>query len=206
MSSQFNYTLLSTAYLPPIDYFRAIKSSSHWRLERHESYTKQSYRNRSFIYSANGPLALHIPIVREPKSASKLIPLQEIDYSYNWQINHWRALVSAYNSTPFFLYYKDELHHFYTTHYPTLFEFNTKLLELLLSLLGFSTTIIMSDSYLKEGNFLDFRNSIHPKRGSPLDIEQREYHQHFKHKMGFKKNLSIVDLLFNEGSSAPLYL
>ena len=207
--------IISTAYLPPIDYFRVIKRFPEWEIEQFENYQKQSYRSRCHIYSANGLLPLIIPVDR---SFSLSLPVREIriDNSKPWQKQHWRAIVSAYNSTPYFEYFKDELEPFYTKRFTFLFDFNTELLRQLMDMLGIRQEIKFTSGFLHEygGNSdplcYDFRNSIHPKR--ILSQNQKElistsaghsghnsYHQLFSEKFGFIDGLSIIDLIFNEG-------
>ena len=205
--SNINNIILSCAYLPPIDYFRAIKNSKQWKVEQWENYQKQSYRSRCHIYSANGLLPLYIPIERDRGLS---IPIREIkiDNSKEWQIHHWRALVSAYRSSPFFDYYKDDLYIFYTNKYEYLFEYNIALLSCILELIGFPEHIEFTLNYKVETELCDYRNEIHPKKVSPFVSENKKgkYHQVFAHKHGYISNLSIVDLLFNEGPQSYDYI
>lgn len=198
--SNFKNIVLSCAYLPPIDYFRAIKRSEQWKLEQCENYQKQSYRSRCHIFSANGLLPLYIPIERD-KGLS--IPIREIkiDNSKEWQVQHWRALVSAYNSSAFFDYYKDDFAPFYGNKYNFLFDYNFALLSLTLELIGFSEGIVLTQNYETTIRGSDYRDQIHPKKQSPFESENKKskYHQVFALKHGYISNLSIVDLLFNEG-------
>ncbi len=202
--------IVSTAYLPPIDYFRVIRRFPHWEIEQFENYQKQSYRSRCHIYSANGLLPLIIPVDR---SCSLSIPVKEIriDNTKTWQKQHWRAIVSAYNSTPYFEYFKDELEPFYTKRFTFLFDFNTELLRKLMDMLGIRQEIKFTSGfrhdYGGEGGELlcyDFRNAIHPKRISRKSDSR--YHQIFSEKFGFIDDLSIIDLLFNEGSESSSYI
>ena len=212
-----DYALLSTAYLPPVDYFRVMRTHGGFVIESHENYQKQSYRNRCCIYSANGVMPLVIPIVRS--GGKQLITEVRIDYTKEWQKQHWGAIYSAYKSTPFFDYYQNDIYPFYSSvKEESLFELNNKLFSIILDILNFSSTINCTSDY-KEESPNDFRNSIHPKRESPItpnsrlsvnitdtDRNPHKYHQLFSHKYGFAANLSIIDLLFNEGPDSILYL
>ena len=211
--SDCNCTLLSTAYLPPIDYFRVMSTSGRWLLERHENYQKQSYRNRCHIYSASGLLKLHIPVLRSGEKGKQPITDVKIDYSTEWQKRHWRAICSAYKSSPFFDYYQDDLYPFFSQRVEKLFDFNLELLQVLLNLLGLPPKIGFTAEYagreesLENASLYDFRNIIHPKKASPLSRRKNgRYHQVFAHKYGFIDNLSVIDLLFNQGPEAILYL
>lgn len=207
MKSNFSESLLSTAYLPPVEYMSVIYRSDIVEIEQCENYQKQSYRSRCHIYSANGPLPLIIPVER---SGTHSIPVKDIriDYSRRWQQQHWRAIVSAYRMSPFFEYYEDDFAPFYTKEEPFLFDFNTKLTELLLSLTGIRKSISFTEIYRKETGtgVTDFRELIHPKRESLTEMKNGQYHQVFAHKSGFIPNLSSLDLLFNEGPDSISYL
>ena len=100
--------LLSTAYFPPIQYFTKFLLYKNILIEQYDHYGKQSYRNRCEIYGANGPLTLSVP-VNKKHNQKILVRDVDIDYSLNWQKVHWKAIESAYNRSPFFLYYKDRL-------------------------------------------------------------------------------------------------
>ena len=103
--------LLSTAYLPPVEYFAAIAKYGGALLEACENYQKQSYRNRCTILTANGTMNLNIPVARGGDNFTHNLPITqiEIDYSENWPVRHLRALEAAYMNSPFFVYYKDEI-------------------------------------------------------------------------------------------------
>lgn len=205
--NKINKALLSTAYLPPIDYFRVVAMADKWEIEQCEKYQKQSYRSRCHILSANGPLSLSIPVDR---SGGHSVPIKSIkvDNSVNWQKTHWGALVSAYQSSPFFEYYKEDFRPFYEKRADSLFEFNTALTKLILESLGLPSDILFTESFTVECVADDFRFSIHPKLKSPFEEDNKKgrYHQVFAHKFDFKENLSIVDLLFNEGPESLRYL
>lgn len=207
MKSNFSESLLSTAYLPPVEYMSVIYRSDKVEIEQCENYQKQSYRSRCHIYSANGPLPLIIPVER---AGTHSVPVKDIriDYSRKWQQQHWRAIVSAYRMSPFFEYYEDDFAPFFTKEEPFLFDFNTKLTELLLSLTGIRKNLSFTGFFEKEPGrgVSDFRESIHPKRVSLPEMKNGQYHQVFAHKSGFIPNLSSLDLLFNEGPDSISYL
>ncbi len=195
---------LSTAYLPPVAYIKVIAGKSVTFIEKFENYQKQSYRNRCYIYSANGPLPLIIPIVRGGDSRS--ISQVRIDYSKEWQKQHWRAIFSAYNTSPFFNYYKDDIYPFYCSREPYLLDFNASILNAILELIGLDARPEFTSLYRETIDGVDLRDMIHPKREDESKNKYGQYHQVFAHKYGFLKNLSIIDLLFNEGPNAITYL
>lgn len=203
--------LLSTAYFPPIDYFVAMAASSEAVVEGCENYQKQSYRNRCSIFASDGILNLTIPVVKVPPHTS--IREMKIDYFYPWLLQHKRAIISAYRNSPFFEYYQDDIFAILDAKETFLFDLNMKLTELLCSLCGFKANISISNDYCPKGqtseDVLDLRGEIHPKRESPIFTPEKNlkpYYQVFSDKWGFKSNLSILDLLFNEGPNAISFL
>ena len=198
--------LLSTAYLAPIEYYIQMCSHSRVIIEAHCHYIKQTYRNRCIIASATGCQTLSIPIV---KPDSLKCPTKDIRIAEhgNWRHLHWNAIVSAYNSTPFFEYYQDDFRPFYEKPAGFLFDFNEKLRELICSLLDISPVVSYSTEYdfSPQPEVLDLREAIHPKKKSVISFF-RPYYQVFEAKYGFLANLSIIDLLFNMGPEAAVWL
>ncbi|MDL2223703.1 WbqC family protein [Bacteroidales bacterium OttesenSCG-928-M06] len=197
---------LTTAYLAPVEYYILLNSSSEIIIEKQDNYIKQTYRNRCIIAGANGLQTLSIPIVKpdNPKCLTK--DIQIADHG-NWRHLHWNAIVSAYNSTPFFEYYADDFYPFYEKKIKYLFDFNEQLRELICLLLDVSPNIAYSTEYTTDltPGALDLRERIHPKKEAYLTYF-KPYYQVFDNKYGFYPNLSIVDLLFNMGPESILWL
>ncbi len=196
--------LFSTAYLPPISYFIEIADSNKSWIEAHENFNKQSYRNRCQIMTANGVETLTIPVESNngKKQAIKEVKIAQHD---KWQVNHWRALQSSYNSSPFFEYYADDFRWFYEKKWHFLWDYNWELLTLITNLIGLENSIEKTSSYKENWDeTLDFRNIIHPKK--EIVIQSTPYYQVFREKHGFQSDLSIVDLLFNMGNESILIL
>ncbi|NDV69429.1 WbqC family protein [Dysgonomonas sp. 25] len=203
---------LSTAYLAPVQYYtKFVEDDASIYIEAKENYVKQSYRNRCNIVSANGVIPLSIPV--EHASGAK-IPIRDIRIAShgNWQHMHWNAIVSAYNSTPFFEYYQDDFAPFYHQKYSFLFDFNEELRQLICRLAGLDDAMIRYTGDYKTDfvvNELDLRNSIHPKKDwaqSDSLFSPRKYYQVFAQRFGFIPNMSIIDLLFNMGNESLLVL
>ena len=197
--------LLSTAYLPPIEYMALIAHSKNVIIEKEESYPKQTYRTRCRIMTANGILNLTIPVQKPNGNNTKTKDIIVLNNDW-WFINHWRAICSAYSGSPFFLYYKDDIEPFFTGKDDSLIILNTKLLNVLKELIGLDYDINYSDSFIiPDNNNFDFRYSISPKNESnPVIFEH--YTQVFSNKFSFTPNLSILDLLFNLGPETKGYL
>jgi len=197
---------LSTAYLAPTEYYVALAKADAVFLEHCESYEKQSYRNRCYIAGANGKIALSIPV--EKSSGDKMLTRDiRISEHNDWQIQHWRSIESAYNSTPFFEYYKDEFLPFYEKSWDYLWDFNLEIQVKVLELLDLQPEIKLTDEYKTNlgDDCLDFRTSIHPKKEN-IQINHAPYYQVFDQRFGFLPNLSIIDLLFNMGNEAQLII
>lgn len=202
-----NQVILSTAYLPPLQYFSKLVKYNTILIEAHENFIKQTYRNRCNIYGANGMLALTVPVKKiDTKTNIKDLI---IDYDTNWRKLHWKSIESAYRSSPFFEFYADYFQPFYDKKYQFLIDFNHDLIETIADQLEIDLNIKYTDEYIHHENidFDDFREKIHPKKKiKDPAIIQNEYFQVFSEKHGFIPNLSIIDLLFNTGPEALNYL
>ncbi|MCX7986354.1 MAG: WbqC family protein [Bacteroidales bacterium] len=200
--------LLSTAYHAPIQYYSKLFRYKQVYIEQWENYQKQSYRNRCHILSANGVLALTVPIVH---TGSKMcIRDVKIDNSKRWKAMHLRAIESAYRSSPFYIYYYDEFEKIYQKPSVFLWDMNQAFLELTLQLLNIQPSIQLTNNYHEiEGPYDDFSQNIHPKAKFSLpdhSFKNKPYFQVFENKFGFVENLSILDLLFNTGPEAINWL
>ena len=197
--------LLSSFYFAPVGYYAALLAAHSVQIEICENYQKQSYRNRCVILGANGPMPLSIPVekLETLKCPTKDIRIAEHG---NWRHLHWNAIISAYNSTPFFDYYRDELEPFYQKQYTFLLDFNEALRELICRWLAIETPIAQTTGYIETlpPDTVDLRDAFHSKK-TPA-YETPSYYQVFSDKFGFVPNLSIIDLLFNMGNEARLVL
>jgi hypothetical protein len=194
--------LLSTAYLPPIQYISKFLMDDHILIEHHENFQKQSYRNRCYIYGANGRQCLVVPV---KKRHGEKMPINEveIDFTENWRKNHLKAIESAYRLSPFYEYYADAIEAFYADKVPLLVLWNHQLLKAILNFLGIVASFGFTEDYNHiPDSFADFRQTIHPKdRLNQHDnsFKTVPYLQVFGDRFGFIPNLSIIDLLFSEG-------
>jgi hypothetical protein len=199
--------ILSTSYLGPVRYFSKFLLHPEIAIEQWENYQKQSYRNRCYIYGANGMQCLVIPVC---KQSDTKMPIRDviIDYSKSWQKIHWKSIESAYRLSPYFEFFEDEFIRFYEKGYQKrfLFDLNTELTEVLLSTLKIPVKLLFTSGYEKllTGQ-ADYRESINPKKRllkpDPY-FEGQPYPQVFESRYGFLANLSVIDLLFNEGGHA----
>lgn len=198
--------VLATSYFGPVQYFTKFLLPGEVYLEKHENFTKQTFRNRCVIYGANGLLSLTIPVKRGSFHKVKISEL-EIEYKCNWQDNHWRSIESAYRSTPYFQFYEDEIRPIFQLKTRFLLDLNSNILNVMLGLLQIDREFIFTRSYCKSGFSQDYREALNPKKmGSDPIFHPAEYPQVFQPKFGFQSNLSILDLLFNTGPDATVIL
>ncbi|MDR3652410.1 MAG: WbqC family protein [Paludibacter sp.] len=197
---------LTSAYLAPVEYYSAMAQAKTVYLEHCDYYVKQTYRNRCHIAAANGAMVLSIPV---EKSGNEKVLTRDVRISghNDWQIHHWRSIVSAYNSSPFFEYFKDDLLPFFEKKWTFLWDFNSEIQLKMLELLELQIKIKYTEIYKAkwEDDVLDLRESIHPKKENRAgDI--KSYYQVFEQRFGFQPNLSIIDLLFNMGNESQLII
>lgn len=202
--------ILPSAAWPNLHYFYYVLNADVVLIEQFDHYGKQSYRNRYEILSANGKLDLSIPVKKNvPKEFTKDI---QISYSENWQAKHWRALTSAYKNSPYFEFFEDDIKIFYETQVEFLLNYNLQQLKTVFKLLKFKKEIALTNSFEKNmSNFEDLRETIHPKIDFRIDTRAKQtleipYYQTFQEKFPFSANLSILDLLFNQGLESLAYL
>lgn len=202
MHKIINEILIDLHYFPCIDYFTLINSCDELILEAEEHYVKQSYRNRTYILTSNKIDRLTVPIVHKDKK----LPIEQlrIDYKQKWQDRHWRAIKTAYARAPFFEYYGYLFENLIFTSHEYLWQLNKEILTLCLKILNIEIKIRQTDKYIhdynsEKGGLLDLRSKILPNRNSGI-IHAKPYNQLFAST--FIKNLSVLDLLFNEGPNA----
>jgi WbqC-like protein family len=194
--------LIDLHYLPSLEYFARLFPYNIVQLEAHESYQKQTYRNRCYILTSQKVGRLTVP-VRKGNSKSPY-RTTEIDYSQPWRDLHWRALCTAYSKAPYFEYFSESFRTIFLKRYTYLFDLNLALLQTCLAFLQLEKKIILSAHYAKtpEKHLADARYSVSPRNRLAKSIYYNpvQYPQVFSKV--FHSNLSIIDLLFCEGYNA----
>ncbi|MBR1798928.1 MAG: WbqC family protein [Bacteroidales bacterium] len=196
--------LLSTAYLPPIEYMAVLSHCQNATVEHFETFPKQTYRNRATILTGNGTQQLTVPVVKNNHTCTADV---RIDHSQRWQDIHIRTLNAAYNASPYYQYYAHELAVILRQPTTFLVDLNQNLLDWLLKKIKLSTNITHTAEWEKEpAGFVDLRNSITPKRPSSIITTYKPYYQVFSDRIDFQPNLSAIDLLANLGPESKDYL
>lgn len=221
--------LLQTTYFGPVQWYQKLYRYDHCLIEQHDSYQKQTFRNRCIIATANGLQALTVPTVSsgcsvsggETAGAEKCL-LKDVRISDHnqWRRIHWNALQTAYSESPFFDYYADDIRPFFERKYDFLIDFNEAIRQKMCELLDIHPHVEYTASYLRsplsahsaplasdQSAITDFREVISAKHPQPdADFEPKRYWQVFQQKHGFLPNLSILDLLFCMGPEGIFYL
>ena len=209
--------ILATTYFGPVQWYQKLNRFDDVLMEQHEHFLKQTYRNRCVIATTQGQQALTVPVeapVGEGVALSKT-PIKDVRISNHgkWRTEHWNALQSAYGESPFFEFYEDDIRPFFENRWEFLLDFNMAITEKMCELLDIHPHIELTSSYqnslpIGEGwGETDFRTIIHPKHPrEDSDFSPKPYYQVYKERFGFLPNLSILDLLFNMGNEAVLYL
>jgi hypothetical protein len=197
--------VLPLFYLPPVEYFTQFNTyKPDVYLEREEHFPKQTYRNRASIYSPDGILSLTVPVIKGSKNHTSIKDVK-ISYDFRWQRQHWMSLETCYRRSAYFEYYEDDFAPFYQNKFEYLFDYNQELFTLLLKLLKIKAELKFTESYEPEyPGIADLRESINPKKQN--EVAHKPYFQVFDERNGFIPNLSIVDLLFNQGPQAGQYI
>lgn len=200
--------ILSSALFPPIGWFALLYNHKNCIIETQETYSKQTYRNRYSILSANKKLDLNVAVKKTNGNHTVIDDILVI-FDENIIRTHLTALESAYKSSPYFDFFFDDIKNFYTQKYNSLLEMNLESVNLIGKILKYNFQFELNNKFVKEYNldsFIDLRFDISPKNLQTENFNYPEYYQTFEHKFGFVQNLSILDLIFNTGLESLLYL
>ena len=208
--------LLQTTYFGPVQWYQKLYRYDRCVIEQHDSYQKQTFRNRCIIATANGTQALTVPVEHPSPITHHLSPITKdlrISDHNQWRRVHWNALQSAYSESPFFDYYADDIRPFFEKKYEFLVDFNEAIRQKMCELIDIHPSVDYTTTYLPSpitqypSPISDFRDVIHAKHPQPApDFTPIKYWQVFQHKHGFLPNLSILDLLFCMGPESVFYL
>jgi hypothetical protein len=195
-------------YFPPVSFFSTLFEETYIYLDIYEIYRKMSFRNRCLVAGAQGIISLSVPLHH---GRNQHLPMNEVRISDTgqWQSHHFKSIRSAYNRSPFFDFYQDELEAIYKRPFELLTDWNICCLEWVKEKLGWQTEIRFTEPAIpnEKGGITDLRDGITDLRNRVLPKNFMEwkpatYRQVFEERTGFFPNLSILDLLFNCGPRA----
>lgn len=191
--------VLHPAYFPSVASFGAITQAQTLWFEAADNYQKQTYRNRLYLYASNGRQTLTVPVKHTHDTGRQKYKDVQIENDFDWKKQHWRTLQTAYRTSPFFEFYEDDIAPLFHTTHTSLFELNMKSIELICECIQYDLSYKLTKNYQKEYHpkARDYRSLVNAKVSVPFEV--KSYKQVFDDKYGHLKNLSILDLLFNEG-------
>ncbi|RTY93405.1 WbqC family protein [Flavobacterium sp. GT3R68] len=195
--------LLHPTYFPSISHFAAMVQADTITFELEDNFQKQTNRNRTYIHSPNGIQMLNIP-VKHTASRYQKAKETKLENAFDWQKQHFKSLEAAYRASPFFEYFEDALQPIFTKKHTFLMDLNFETMEIVAKCLAMKLQYKKTAEYFHDApEYHDFRALANGKKDT-LIFEP--YTQVFEEKHGFLNNLSVLDLLFNEGRFALDYL
>ena len=200
-----NKLLIEYQYFGTVNYYKILFQYSNIEFEEYENYQKGSFRNRTPVPGANGVINLSVPLQkgRDQKSLFRDI---KIDYREKWMVQHMRALDACYNRAPFYEFYRDSIQELLSQEETYLMTLDKKLVQWVLKMLKAKPVISATEEYCRStvGEMVDARNTVLPGKelNGNLDLTGPEYDQVFRDRIGFKPNMSILDLLFCQGPAS----
>lgn len=194
--------LIHPTYFPSISHFVAMLQTDSITFEVDDNFQKQTNRNRMYIYSANGIQLLNIP-VKHTKDIHQKYKDVRLETAFDWQKQHFKSLEAAYRTSPYFEYFEDDIRPVFEKQHTFLMDLNFQIHEIISDCLGISLPYTKTEEYFKEASQTDLRYLANGKKDENIFDS---YTQVFDDKHGFLNNLSILDLLFNEGRHAVTYL
>lgn len=206
------HILIHPVYFGSIEQFSVISRAEAITFEKQDNYQKQTYRNRTFIATPEGSLLLNIPIKHTSKGkrgererVHQKYKDVKIENDFRWQREHWKSIQIAYRTSPFFEFYEDDLAPLYEKKYTFLMDFNLDCFEVIKEILGLELQVGFTESYqLSPEGVEDYRHLVNSKNKNSIPLQP--YTQVLEKHHGFLSNLSVIDLIFNEGTQALSYL
>lgn len=194
--------LIHPTYFPSISHYVAMAKADSITLEMEDNFQKQTNRNRMYIFSPNGLQLLNIPVKHLKDSYQKSKDIQ-LETEFDWQKQHFKSLEAAYRSSPFFEFFEDIIIPVFEKEYKFLMDVNLDTMDIISKCIGIKTKFLETSEFHKDTELVDFRNLAAGKKDT---TQIAPYTQVFGEKHGFLNNLSVLDLLFNEGRYSLEYL
>ncbi|WP_258105393.1 WbqC family protein [Marinoscillum sp. MHG1-6] len=193
--------LIEPHYLGSLEYYTLLTKYQEVTLEIHQNFTKQSYKNRCYILTAQGVMPLMVPVKFGNRTPYKEV---KIDNTQSWKRDHWGAIYSGYGKSPFFEYFADDLQHILQIKHDFLLDLNVDFMTFCLKVLRVNITFDFTNEYIQtsESSYTDFREVLHPKKhfADRKIYIPNSYGQNFGNE--FAPNLSILDLMLMMGTES----
>lgn len=203
MTNKISKGLFHPCYFASIGQYSKVICCDEVIFEIHDHFQKQTYRNRCYIYTHQGKQLLNVP-VKHSSSNKQYTKDVCVDYSENWQQQHFRTLKTAYNGSPFFEFYEDDLMKIFSKKHKFLIDLTMASHHFVTECLSMEIPHTFSKFYEEKKVTGDYRELVNTKQ--EVKQEFKEYQQHFSSKHGFLPNLSVLDLIFMEGPHSYDYL
>lgn len=204
-----NAILIESQYFPNIFYYKTLINSDILLIERYEHYQKMSFRNRCYVAGPNGRILLSVPLTHG-KNQRTVVKDVKISYDEKWQDLHFKTLLSAYRRSPWFEYFEDQLAALFSQKFTYLLDWNMACFEWVNKRINVTTPVSLTESYRGaselEAGITDMRGTLLPANMESYGEQLPGYTQVFGERTGFLPNLSILDLLFNEGKNCLAHL
>ena len=199
--------ILESNYFPCISYFKELANSTAVSIDQHESFKKMSFRNRCIVVGANGLINLTVP-VEGGRNTKQMVKDVRISYAENWQQQHWKTILSSYAKSPFFEYYQNEIEQLIKKKNTFLIDKNMEIIYWFVKKFKLQTIVKLSSSTQSELAIIDFSciNKWMPSKYVEDNGTAIVYNQMFEDKLGFKENVSVLDLIFCEGPSKNILI
>ena len=212
-------------YLPYMGLFKKIDSSDIFVFFDDAQYAIRAWDNRNKILKNNEAVWLSVPVIKPFK---KLLNEVEIDLE-NWNVKHLEAIKNNYKQSPFFDDYWNDFELILSQKWEKLVDLNIALIKHFMKILNITTQTVKSSELNTTGNSSEKLFNICKKLNADRYLSGemgKEYlneelfrnggidviYEHFIHPKysqnsdNFIPNLSIIDLLFNEGKNAELII
>lgn len=199
--------LIHPTYFPTIAHWVIIaQHQEQLVIESQDNYQKQTYRNRTYIYSPNGKQLLSVPVKHTKSTGNQKYNDVLLEDNFDWKKQHWKSIETAYRTSPYFEFYEDDLKPFFKKKHSSLFEMNLESMEIIIECMQMDPFKyeLTTEFHKIQASKLDQRPLVSAKAKQHHHFDT--YVQVFDDRHGFIPNLSILDLLFNEGPNALNYL
>jgi hypothetical protein len=184
--------LMLPEFLPDVEWFINAAQNKQFNIALNCNFNQSKFLNKYNIPGPNQLQTLVVPILAHTKNGMYSDVL--IDYTQKWIREHKNALQTAYGKSPFFEYYDYRIFNVLDQEIPDLNTLNITLLRDICKWVGLDHLPMNIHENSENAQFTQINKLNVP-----------EYNQVFHEKFGFRPNVSIVDLLFNQGPLAKSY-